>query len=74
MSCLSLSQTAAIFIFLLRNSFRREGRVRGVGVGGSRLQPPERRGRVLCVSPTPLLLGLKVVFFTDFIYLIYIPI
>ena len=47
---------------------------RGVGVGGSRLQPPERRGRVLCVSPTPLLLGLKVVFFTDFIYLIYIPI
>ena len=35
MSFLYLSQTAAIFIFLLRNSFRREGRVRGVGVGGA---------------------------------------
>lgn len=35
MSFLYLSQTAAIFIFLLRNSFGREGRVRGVGVGGA---------------------------------------
>ena len=33
MSFLYLSQTAAIFIFLLRNSFRREGRVEGWGWG-----------------------------------------
>lgn len=46
---------------------------RGVGVGAISYSH-QREGRVLCASPTPLLLGFKVIYFTDFIYLIYIPI